>query len=204
MNALERLSQIDTNDRDSEKFGPLLDACVQLISHNIVNPMPHLPNEIWLQIASHCDAKDLWLSLRPVDRQLQQCAEQQFEEAFLQTIVLCLPVAIPTYDMRSQTKGKAIFQVESEPSEKNEASRISYSLSRTEPAHYRPHFESRWRSMCPSGGSLSDRVAWEMSIDERTDSVRLRQPIVYRDKPVATDEVQVSFEWKPTMTSFFR
>lgn len=164
--------------------------------------MPHLPTELWLLIASYCDPKDLWLNLRQVNRQLSECAEQHFQRELLSQVTLSLAVAIPTYDMRSQTRGKAVF-VQDELDVLHKIQHISYSLSETVPEHYFNHFLARWKGMCESKG-LSDRIEWQMGLGWRNDTVRLRNPSANATRHDTSDYANVSFDWKPSMTSFFR
>lgn len=167
--------------------------------------MAHLPTEIWLLIASYCEAIDLWLSLRQVNRQLHECAEQHFERALLSHATLSLPVAIPTYDMRSQTRGKAIF-IQDALDHCSRTERVSYTLTETDPEAYCNHFLARWKGMCESnpGGWLNERMAWQMSLGERASSTRLRNPRADATRHNTSDFANVSFDWKATMTSFFK
>lgn len=165
----------------------------------------HLPNEIWLLIASYCEPKTLWLSLRQTNRQLRECAEQQFERELLPHVVLNLPVAIPTYDMRTQTRGRAIFNIEEKQPVCSRSDRVSYSLSGSEPGLYRTHILSCWQRICKSaGGSLNEKMAWEMQLGEHMHGARLRRPTIDASQDSSTGDVRVSFDWKPAMTSFLR
>lgn len=167
--------------------------------------MPHLPNEIWLLIASYCEPRDLWLLLRLVNRQLYECAEQHFECELLPQIILNLPVAIPTYDMRKRTRGTAIFHIDENSSLGHHSDRVSYCLSGSEPGLYRTHILSCWGRMCNSaGGSLNENTVWEMQLGERIDTARLRRPSVDTSQNNSDDQARVSFDWRPAMTSFFR
>ena len=168
--------------------------------------MPHLPTEIWLLIAAHCDPRDLWLSLRQVNRQLRECAEQHFERELLPHVGLSLPVAIPTYDMRSQNQGKAVFHIDQASGSCGDPERVSYFLYETEPEQYSNHFLARWKGMCDSnpGGWMNERVSWDMSLETRIDRARLRKPYADATRHNTSGYASVSFEWKPAMTSFFR
>lgn len=174
-----------------------------------MNPsMPHLPNEIWLLIASYCEPKDLWLSLRPVNRQLQICAEQHIKQAVLSLAVLSLPITLPTYDIRNPIRGKAVFHPliskTPPPVESDSSDRIVYRLFETEPSYYRSHFFARWGTLQRGhSGTLDERLRWELSIGGLSVSVRLREPLaVTQDYEVGG--LQVAFLWKPTTTCFFR
>jgi len=165
-----------------------------------------LPTEIWLQIAAHCEPKTLWCSVRKVNRQLFDCAEQCFEEQFLPLVTFALPVAIPTYDMRNQTRGKAVFCVDTSAIDNQSTARISFSLARVEPELYRRHFLDRWRSLCSSAenGRWSQRIPCEMTLAGTTSTAVLRAPEVDPAQQMTVDQARVSFEWRVTMTTFLR
>ena len=152
----------------------------------------------------YCDPRDLWVSLRPVNRQLQECAEQHFEKNILALVELNLPIAIPSYDMRNRIWGKAVFHPDTEESsDKKIAGRVTYSLTSTEPEHYHSHFLGRWKGMWDSGrnGNSHEGMTWELKLVDRIDGARLRKALLHwdRDRELA----QVSFQWKATMTRFF-
>lgn len=170
--------------------------------------MPHLPNEIWLLIAEYCEPRDLWLSLRPVSRQLQQCTEQHFERNILPNTVLNLPVVIPTYDVRIPIRGKVVFTPVSDDSSsdrKDNSNHKVYSMVETDPDYYRPHFLTRWVTMQDrETGRLDDRrVRWELELYGQRRGVSLHECTAVK-QGCEKDEVRVSFEWTYTLTSFFR
>lgn len=167
--------------------------------------MPQLPTEVWLLIVSYCDPRDLWLSLRQVNRQLLLCAEQYFQEELLPLVELILPVAITTYDMRGQTRARAVFHCQ-RPTLLHRWDRASYCLTRIEPELYRLQFLDRWKRSCDSSptGSLNQKMAGEMRLKDRADTVILRTPSIGMDQHDMKDCARISFEWKATMTSFFR
>ena len=170
--------------------------------------MLYLPNEIWLLIASYCEPKDVWLSLRPVSRQIQICSEQHFKQAVLPFAILSLPITLPTYDIRNPIRGKAVFHPLASkscpPSGSGRSDRIVYRLAETEPTYYRSHFFARWDTLQKNHhGSLDERLRWELRLAGSSSGVRLREPLaVTQDYEVGG--LQVSFEWKSTMTTFFR
>ena len=166
--------------------------------------MPHLPNEIWLQIASCCDHPDLWLSFRLVNRQLQTCAESHFKHEVLPLATLSLPVVLPTYDIRSPILGKAVFR----PLMTNETQNpdlIVFVLDRTVPDYYRSHFLSRWASMrdAESGSLAKPRVKWHLDVCGGSAGVCLKGPMA-TTPDCEDDEARVEFEWKATLTRFYR
>ena len=169
--------------------------------------MAHLPCEIWLLIASHCDPKDLWLSMRKVSQQLKECAEQHFEREILPQAVLSLPIAIPTYDMRHPIRGRAVFLPSMKPSASEEGAnsgRVFYSLVKTEPDFYESRFLSRWASMkSANAGHLNPGTSWQIDLCGRTGRVGLKQGFVDDDEESVWDGTRVSFAWRPTMTLFF-
>ena len=178
--------------------------------------MPHLPNEIWLLIASYSEPQDLWLSLRQVNRQLHLCTEQHFKNEILPHSTLSLPIILPTYDIRSPIRGKGVFHplpagdLSSMQSsgpllwQTQNPDRVIYCLGETEPDYYRSHFLTRWESMRKKGkGSLDEGLRWEMSICGRSNRVCLKYPFALTDG-CKEDEGRLSLEWMATMTRFFR
>lgn len=183
--------------------------------------MVHLPNEIWLQIASYCEARDLWLALRPVSRQLLRCSEQQFKEEFLTKAVLHLRIRIPTYDMRNPLQSRITFRPLGVQGDYHHnalpgryVSRLTFILVETDPAYYQSHFLSRWKGMQDSqGGRLSDKMTWELdlcgehetsALCARTVPVHLQNPVAESHENDCEDQARLSFEWMATVTSFFR
>ena len=170
--------------------------------------MPHLPNEIWLLIASYCDPQDLWLTLRPVNNQLQQCTEQYFKRDVLPQTTLNLPIIIPTYDVRIPIRGKVIFnpilQNRSIPSG-DDFERVVYCMEDMEPDYYRPHFLTRWATMQNrESGQLDDRrLRWELELGGQCHSVSLHGSTAMNQGGLGS-EPRVSFDWRYMMTRFFR
>ncbi|KAF2479772.1 hypothetical protein BDY17DRAFT_45435 [Neohortaea acidophila] len=167
---------------------------------------PHLPNELWILVFSHCSPKDLWLSLRPINTQLRTCTEEYYARHYLPLTQLTLPITLPTYDMRNPIRGKAVFH----PGllgNSEESGRALYDLVGTDPSHYREHFLGRWKGMGEGEGRwLRETVVWEMGIAEGgVREVRLRRPRVEGIGVQGDLEVaRVSFEWRGTVSSFFR
>jgi hypothetical protein len=170
--------------------------------------MPHLPNEIWLLIASYCEPQDLWLTLRPVNNQLQQCTEQYFRRDVLPHATLVLPVVIPTYDARMPIRGKVIFNPispDSHAASEGDLERVTYNMEDTEPAYYLPRFLLRWATMHDREcGELDERIRrWELELGGQCHSVSLHGSTAVKQGCVGR-EVRVSFDWRYLMTSFFR
>ncbi|KAK4496371.1 hypothetical protein PRZ48_012351 [Zasmidium cellare] len=119
---------------------------------------PHLPNEIWLAIIAYCESdKDLWLSLRPTNRQLRACVEQHFAENILPKVEASLPMIMPSYDARNPIRGLATFKYHSATDEF-----AVFELADTGPQFYRENFLGRWRGMQDvDGGRLRESVVWE-------------------------------------------
>lgn len=166
--------------------------------------MPHLPNEIWLLVASYCDPKDLWLSIRPINRQLQQCADQYVKEEVLPRTILILPVVIPTYDVRVPIRGKVLFNPIS-PTQGLDFNASVYCLDDTEPGYYRPHFLSRWATMQDrETGQLDDRrIKWELEFQGQCRPVSLHRSMAVKSG-CRDDEARVSFDWRYMLTTYFR
>lgn len=171
--------------------------------------MVHLPNEIWLQIATYCDAKDLWLSLRPVNRQLSACAEQHFNEFYLPQAVLDLKIRIPTYDMRNPRQSSVTFRplaIEAKAAIVDDgSSRATFCMFSSDPEYYASHFLSRWKGMVESqGGRLRDQMQWGLSLCGRHGPVRLSDPnAVFVDEGGNGEgQARLVFEWRETMTGF--
>ena len=170
--------------------------------------MPHLPNEIWLLIASYCEPQDLWLALRPVNNQLQQCTEQYFKRDVLLRTTLNLPVIIPTYDVRIPIRGRVVFKPGSQDGHivtGDDFERVTYCMEDTEPDYYRPHFLTRWSTMQNRENGQLDgrRVRWEVELGGQCHSVCLYGSTAVK-QGCAVGEVRVSFDWRYMMTSFFK
>lgn len=170
----------------------------------------HLPNEIWLHIASYCEPRDLWLSFRQVNRQLQQCAETHFAEALLPYTILTLPITLPTYDVRSPIQGRVIFhpgRTQYSPSIEDDSGRATFHLIDTEPDHYLSQFMIRWKGIYDStGGRMKENMRFEFQFQHERKSapIKLYDARVSNSKDDFTGEPQVLFDWKASMTSFFQ
>ncbi len=168
---------------------------------------PYLPNEVWFLIAEYCEPKDIWLSLRQVSPQLQQCADQYFERTYLPDMTITLPIALPTYDIRNPIRGKALFKPNPVKGQDQAASdRVVFSLANTDPAHYHSHFVGRWKAMCDrnAGGWLKESTKWEMHLCGRHGFTRLKNAQGITASQVSDDHAQLSFDWKASITSFYR
>lgn len=164
--------------------------------------MSHLPNELWLHILHFCTPHDSWRALRPLSHQLKSCVEQHFEREILPQLDISMPVALPSYDARIQTKGRATFQPVS-PRSGRDAERLHLVLTSTDPDYYHAHFLARWSGMRnPVGGALSPNVKWDVGLGKRERRMRLRG--ARAENMMKEDEVGLSFEWKGTMTGFFK
>ncbi|KAK5681516.1 hypothetical protein LTS10_006048 [Elasticomyces elasticus] len=70
-------------------------------------PVPHLPNEIWLQILSNLPVSDIWLTIHPVSRQLAGCAEDAIRDWHFSKFTIALSFSLAAgahhrwYDVRS-------------------------------------------------------------------------------------------------------
>ncbi|KAK6391672.1 hypothetical protein LTR65_004166 [Meristemomyces frigidus] len=168
--------------------------------------MPYLPNEIWLDIVAYCDPRDLWLSLRPSNRQLSDCVEQYFRDELLPQTVISLPIALPTYDIRQPMRGKAVFQyTECARGEGQSKDRVSYCFSKTEPWHYQAQFLDRWQGMREKAdGRLVDKLRWDIQLIDKTVTVGLKEARIDAAQAVEAEAAPLSFEWKSNMTRFFR
>ena len=168
--------------------------------------MPHLPNEIWLLIATYCRPQDLWFSIRPVNNQLQQCAEQYFKQEILHHTTLILPVVIPTYDVRTPIRGKVVFTPMLQDCHAGAVDNFggaTYCMTDTKSDYYRPHFLSRWATMQNrETGQLDERrMRWELELEGQRHPIALHRPVAL--KQGCKDEVWVSFDWRCMVTTFF-
>lgn len=163
--------------------------------------MPYLPNEIWLLMFPYCNDRDMWLSLRTVSRQLKDCVEQYLEHEVLPHMVVSLPIALPTYDIRNPLRGRAVLHLcSSREGNKRNANvdRVSYQLVETEPAHCWTHFRDRWVAMKDAnGGCLDDSLRWAMHLHGRTARMRLKGARIDGGYGTEAEKARMSFEWKP-------
>lgn len=166
--------------------------------------MPHLPIEIWLLIASYCDPKDLWLSIRPINRQLQQCAEQYVKQEVLPHTILVLPVVIPTYDLRVPIRGRVVFKP-LDPSPGLDFNGTIFCLDDTEPDYYRPHFLTRWATMQDRDTGRLDarRIRWELELEGQRSPVSLHCSTAIKHG-CKVGEARVSFDWRYMLTTYFQ
>lgn len=170
--------------------------------------MPHLPNEIWLLIASYCEPRDLWLSIRPINSQLQQCAEQYIKQEILPHTTLLLPVVIPTYDVRIPIRGKVVFKPilpDSSTDNGCDFDGAVFCLHDTDPDYYRPHFLSRWATMQDRETGYLDerRIRWEFELAGQRSPLSLHRPLAVKDGCEAGD-ARVSFDWRYMLSTYFR
>lgn len=178
--------------------------------YSVIANMPHLPNEIWLEIITSCDPRDLWLSVRTSNRQLSDCVEQYVKDEVLPQITMTLHFALPSYDIRQPMRGMAIFHhTKCIQSDRHTGSqdRVSYCLSRTEPEHYLERFLDRWEGMREKAdGSLGDSLLWDVQLGDRIVKIGLKegQIVVTQDVDLTREAAQLSFEWQSTLTRFFR
>ncbi|KXT06816.1 hypothetical protein AC578_7255 [Pseudocercospora eumusae] len=161
----------------------------------------HLPNELWLLIIPHCSPADLWRSGRRVNAQLKDCVDQFFEREVLPHLIVSLPVALPTYDIRNPVRGQAVFHPLS-PKTGPEPGRLHVQLAQTEPEHYRTHFLDRWQGMQQSAdAALGQHIRFDVQLADRTVSMRL--PDARGELVKSTHDARMSFQWTPAMTAFF-
>lgn len=90
--------------------------------------------------------------------------------------------------------------------QKNEH-RVVYLLHRTEPEQYHSHFLGRWKGMCGTDENwLNEKMKWEMTVGELCGAVKLKKPAI--DQQIlggaGVDYERFSFEWRASVTSFFR
>jgi hypothetical protein len=168
--------------------------------------MVYLPDEIWLHIASHCDAADLWLSLRRVDRQLHRCAEQYFRDHHIPRMGLDLVVSIPSYDMRNPQIGRATFYLETESEATaghDSVGRVTFRHLGIAPAHYHSHFMARWTGMQrSSNGGLNERMHWNIYTRGVSLNVRLKEAIIEETRD--DDVARLSFDWRFPVTALLQ
>lgn len=172
-------------------------------------PSRHVPNEVWLSVIAHCDSpQDLWLSVRRVNRQLQDCVEQHFAGHVLPQLVVSLPLTLPTYDARNPIRGEAVFHHHRPGSEHGEdmlsdQSRALFALADTHPDFYRAHFFGRWAGMRDvDGGWMRSSVEWTMRLHGKTTRTKIKDARAVGEG-VGEEEAQIQFDWKPTLTAFF-
>lgn len=184
--------------------------------------MPYLPSELWLQILSCTNTtspKDLWRSLRPVNRQLRDCVDQHFTDTILPTLKLELSFGLPCYDGRNPLRGKAIFTFSHFATETadGEGDRVMCNLVDVEPEHYMEQLLVRWNRLRESScGSLPRSLEWSMCLEAADGSdgsggkegpVRLKEPVAFASREdgngKAVEGGAVGFEWRGTVGSFF-
>ncbi|RMY99317.1 hypothetical protein D0862_07174 [Hortaea werneckii] len=167
---------------------------------------PFLPNEIWLQIATYCDPRDLWLSLRSVSHQLADCVDQHFLDHVLPGTAIALPITLPTYDIRNPLHGRAILHCWArQGGRKTEGKdRLLYNLVHVEPAHARVQLLDRWTRMRDdAGGRLDGKVRWDLELGHARVRMPLRQARLERVQGEEAEGAFLSFDWRPTFTRFF-
>ncbi|KAI7335480.1 hypothetical protein KC315_g3215 [Hortaea werneckii] len=168
-------------------------------------PLPYLPNEIWLQIATYSDPRDLWLSLRVVNHQLADCVDQHFLDHVLPDTAIALPITLPTYDIRNPLHGRAILHCWARQGGKTEGQdRLLYNLVKVEPAHARVQLLDRWTRMRDdAGGRLDGKVRWDLELGHARVRMPLRQARLERVQGEEAEGAFLSFDWRPTFTRFF-
>ncbi|TKA24870.1 hypothetical protein B0A50_06599 [Salinomyces thailandicus] len=172
------------------------------------NKLVFLPNEIWLNIAAYCDPKDLWLSLRLINRQLQACVEQHFIDDILPQSAITLPIALPSYDVRNPLHGKAILRYQER--KKGDGGEEGghqplYSLLRVEPAHYRAQLLDRWERMREvAGGQVGDKLHWNLRLRHASVRMPLKDARIEGDQSLEAGSGRLSFDWRPTFSRFFQ
>lgn len=170
-------------------------------------PTPHLPNEIWLAIITHCtNNQETWLSLRRVNHQIRLCVEQHFAENILPNLKASLPMIMPSYDARNPIKGQATFRYYTDVQDRPRGTddHVVFELGETGPQFYLAHFLGRWAGMKDvDGGMVRESVLWELRLDDKVVNTRMKG-VCALGEGVGDEEARISFEWKPTLTAFFR
>ncbi|KAI7487193.1 hypothetical protein D0860_04501 [Hortaea werneckii] len=176
---------------------------------------PYLPNEIWLQIATYCDPRDLWLSLRLANHQLSSCVDQHFLDHVLPTTTIALPITLPTYDIRNPLHGRAILQCWARQQGDGgteggggggKKDRLLYNLVKVEPAHARVQLLDRWTRMRDdaAGGRLDGKkVRWDVELGHARVRMPVRQARLEQVQDQEAEGPFLSFDWRPTFTRFF-
>ena len=166
-----------------------------------------LPNEIWNHIIQMCESqKDLWLNLRRVNQQLEACVEKHFSDNIINDMVISLPIKLPTYDARNQVGGKAVFRFYKEHLEgleESEGDSVFFNLTEMEPEYQLVQFLGRWRGMT-DGGRVRETVKWDVKLPERHSSARLKDCCAVTDRDIDEGQALLRFDWKPTLTDFYR
>ncbi|EME44668.1 hypothetical protein DOTSEDRAFT_53692 [Dothistroma septosporum NZE10] len=165
-----------------------------------------LPNEIWSIVIETCESQtDLWLNVRRVNQQLEACVEKHFTDNIIKDLVISLPIKLPTYDARNQVGGKAIFRFYKDRLDddgKHDGESVFFKLTEMEPEHHLVHFLGRWRGMT-DGGRIRETVKWDVKLPERHSSARLKDCCAVT-KDIDEGQALLKFDWKPTLTDFYR
>lgn len=158
--------------------------------------MPDLPSEIWLEICRFAEAKDLYLSLRPVNKQIFACAEDVLQSEIIPHFTINLSFSLGTgshhrwYDVRGSitlsfrsvskyNKQYALFD------------KITY-----QPQACQQRAGERWNQIC-SAGVGSDNE-WRVQMEggpPRT--VRMPNLIISHDHGAWCD-------WREMLEAYFR
>ncbi len=161
----------------------------------------YLPNEIWLEIASLCDLKDLWLSVRRVNQQLSACAERTVRNTFFQHATLIMTRAGPLGPETSRFR--TIQSREGATSTPSDILMAVFYRTQTESGFSGPNNVCWWSQGLSIRRSREEQVRWDLELcGQRRIIVGLRPKFFLTDEHEEDDRFSV--RWKTAMKLFCR
>nr|POE63437.1 hypothetical protein CFP56_04340 [Quercus suber] len=159
------------------------------------NSLPHLPNEIWIQVLHHLSLQDLWLNTRLLNRQWRVYVEihslQDLVPGFLVGVSLSLGSGAHHrwYDIRATLRFSYMGISDEHPL------CAKFGMCSVQPKHQTSRSLKVWQKMCQAG--LSRKQEWRLQYGDEGELRKTRLP----DVTLGEDNT-LYIGWKKLLTAY--
>ncbi|EMC91394.1 hypothetical protein BAUCODRAFT_326680 [Baudoinia panamericana UAMH 10762] len=158
--------------------------------------MPHLPDEIWLQILNYLPPLDIWRSVHLTNTQLASAAEEAMLKRIIESFTIGLSFSLGAgsrhrwYDIR----GTITFQFKE--INKHNPQYVLFGSLRVHPDHAYSRAMERWKRMSADG--LGGRQEWRVQYGDEGPLKMVRLP-----KLIVADKEGIFCDWKELFDVYF-
>jgi len=158
--------------------------------------MPYLPDELWLRILHHVPPQDIWLGVRPINKQLAACAEDAVtgEPISKFTVGITLSLAAGQHHRWYDVRASITFTFK-EFNERN-AQYALFGNCLVHPQNCHDRTMEKWNQITAKG--LGDRQEWKVQHGYEGDMRTVRLP-----RLVVADGEGVWCDWKELFDAYF-
>lgn len=156
---------------------------------------PQLPPELWLEIFRHCEAQDLWSSLRFTNKQLKDCAEDVVCSTILKsfTIAQSFSLGAGTRHRWYDVRGSVILAFSGLSKHNSQYALFDDISFHPEPCHQRVW--EKWNQIC--GAGVGEDLEWRITLDG-AETRRVKMP-----KLVISAEHGAWCDWREMLDGYF-